>query len=162
MQTQNFTNRVFQVATFIPWLFYVTALVSTLCKVTNGSLFWPSYLSSLVLYVGGIQGIWAAIGHLIFPIRTAAKIGWQPCGFQTEVGATNLAIGITSICSFFYITWITPIALTLAVFYTGCIYAHIYDHIKNKNSAALNTGPMLYSTMITVISLFTALFFTSL
>lgn len=145
-----------KLSTFLPWIFYGGTLLTTAYLIMTGHPFWISYLRSIVFFNVGIQGIWAAIGHLFFPARAAHAIGWQPCGFQTEIGATNLAIGVTGILSMFFFSWVVPIALVAAILYAGCIYIHIYDRIVNKNNAPCNSGPMLYNTIIVVISIIAA------
>jgi hypothetical protein len=41
----------------------------------------------------GLMGLWAALGHIAFPLRAAQAIGWQTSPFQFEVGVANLGIG---------------------------------------------------------------------
>lgn len=159
MNDKIVTNKIFDIATWTPWILYGFALLLSLFLVSKGFLFWPTYLRCLVLFMYGVQGLWAAIGHLLYPATTAAKIGWKPCEFQTEIGFANLAYGIVGIASFFYHELVVAVALMGVIFYTGCAYTHIKDIRINKNSASLNSGPMLYSTIITVVSIFVAFVF---
>lgn len=142
--------------TYFPWVLYILALILTFYLMSQGVSFWRSYLRAVVLFNGGVQGLWAAIGHLTRPEQTAKKIGWPSSGFQTEIGAANLAIGITGILSFFITMWIMPVALIIAILYAGCVYAHLKDC---RNKAPCNMGPMLYNTILVSATLFLAVIF---
>ncbi len=136
-----------------PWLLYILAWVFALLEMQSAALLWPMLLFYVVIFNGGIQGLWGAIGHLAFPKKTAKKIGWTSNGFQTEIGFTNLAIGVTGILTFLFPFWAIPLGLFIAIYYSGCAYNHIRDRIVNKNAAPCNSGPMLYSTIVTVITI---------
>jgi hypothetical protein len=142
-------------ASLFPWILYVLAWIFTLIAVRDGAAFSESLLLYVVILNGGVQGLWAAIGHLIFPKETAAKIGWQSNGFQTEIGSTNLAIGTAGVLTYFYNMWATPVGLILAIFFSGCVYIHIKDRLVNHNNAPCNSGPMLYSSIIIVVTILT-------
>lgn len=144
-------------ASFFPWILYLLAWFCTLIAVNNGAVLSESLLLYVVIFNGGIQGLWAAIGHLVFPQETAKKIGWLSNGFQTEIGATNLAIGTAGTLTFFYNVWAIPVGLILAIFLSGCVYIHIKDRIANNNNAPCNSGPMLYSSIAIVITIIACL-----
>lgn len=159
MNKDNMTAQTLDLTTWIPWILYGCALILTAVLVLQGEVLWPTFLRSLVFFMYGIQGLWAAVGHLCFPVQTASKIGWQSCQFQTEIGFANLAYGIIGVASFFFFhCWAEAVALMGVIFYTGAVYTHIKDVCERKNSASLNSGPMLYSTIVTVLSVFISLF----
>ncbi len=136
-----------------PWIFFGFTLVSTAYFMNSGESFWLSYLRSLVFFNGGIQCLWAALGHLVFPLQTAQKIGWQSNGFQTEIGGVNIAFGITGVLSFLFLGWIVPVGLMLTIFYSSCIYAHIRERMNTGRKASL----MCLNTGIVVVSIASAL-----
>ncbi len=140
-------------ASFFPWLLYVLAWVLTLLAIQDGTMLWPALLFFVVLFNGGFQGLWAALGHLAFTKQTAKKIGWESNGFQIEIGFANLAIGITGVLTYFHTIWAAPIGLFIVIFYGGCAYNHIKERIVKKNKAPCNSGPMLYSTIATVLTI---------
>jgi hypothetical protein len=154
------TEQVIRAAlgTYFPVILYILALITTAYFMSQNKPFWNSYLQAAVFFMGGIQGIWAAIAHLFFPKPTAKQIGWVSNGFQTEMGATNLALGITGLLSGFNPIWLVPVALIIAIIFAGCAYAHIHDRLLNKNTAPCNSGPMLYTTIITSLTLLIAIF----
>lgn len=135
-------------ASFFPWVLTVCAFISTLYYAGH---FWEDFLKFTILFNGGVQGLWAAVGHLLFPQRVAKAIGWKSSGFQTEIGATNLAIGTTSILSFLHPEWLTPVALIIAIFYAGCVYVHIKERLFKENDSPLNSGPILYNIIFVMI-----------
>lgn len=159
MNQKDMTSSLFNIATWTPWILYFFAIIVTAFFVKNGASFSAAFLKSIVFFMYGVQGLWAAIGHLFFPETTAAKIGWKSCSFQTEIGFANLAYGVVGTVALFYGEMVTAVALMGAIFYTGCAYTHIKDIKVNKNSASLNSGPMLYSTIVTVLSIFIAFVF---
>lgn len=143
--------------TYFPWILLVCTFLATAGLVSDGALFWESLLKAAVFFMGGIQGLWAAIAHLGFPVTTARLIGWEPSPFQTEMGATNLALGVTGVLSWLNPTWLIPVGLIVAIVFAGCALTHIQDRITNKNTAPCNSGPMLYSTLFTSLMLFVAI-----
>lgn len=144
-------------ASIFPWILYLLAWVCTLMAVENAEPFWPTLLLYTVIFNGGIQGLWSALGHLCFPKETAKKIGWSSNAFQSEVGATDLALGIAGSLCFVYRSWSIPVGLILGIFYLGCVGVHIRDRYKNKNTAPCNSGPMLYNTLVVAITIFLSL-----
>lgn len=143
----------------IPWILYALAWVCTLVAVQHGAPLFFMLMYFVVIFNGGIQGLWAALGHLAFPKQTAAKIGWQSNGFQVEIGCANLAIGISGILTFFYPAWAAALSMFIVIYYGGCAYNHIKERLVDKNNAPCNSGPMLYSTIATVITLAICLLF---
>lgn len=136
-----------------PWIFYALSLAGTAYFMSIGDSFWEAYIRALVFFNGGIQCLWAAIGHLIFPVQTAQKIGWQPNGFQTEIGFVNVAFSVTGILSLFNLMFLGPLALMLAIFYSGCIYAHIRDRMRTGRKPSLGC----YNLILVVVSIVSAL-----
>lgn len=143
--------------TYFPWILYLGAVATTFYLISEGVSAWAAFLQALVLFMGGFQGLWAASAHLLFPESTAKQIGWLSNPFQTEMGFTNLALGITGVLSWFYSSWQVPVGLTVAIIFTGCAYVHIKDLKEKQNKAPCNSGPMLYSTIITFVSLYIAI-----
>ena len=148
------TNSKHKLTTYVPWILYGLAILLTIYLVGQGATFWRGYLRALVLFNVGIQGIWAAIGHLLYSEAAAKCIGWTSSPFQKEMGVCNLAIGITGILSFFMTNWLMPVALIAAILYVGCVWIHIRERVVRKNKASCNSGPMLYNTILVCASLF--------
>ncbi len=64
------------------------------------------------------------------------------------------ALGITGILSWYHPEWRIPVALTVAIIFTGCAYTHIRYRLMNKNKAPGNSGAMLYTTILVAATLF--------
>ena len=154
-QKKTFSSRL---ASAVPWIFFAGAWFLIGYLVKEGNSFWRSYLQAIVLFRAGLQGLWIAFGHLIFPLRTARRMGLTSPGFQTEIGAVHLAFGITGVLSFFYPEWVIPVALIVAIFYGGSVYAQIRNRIIEKKATPANSGPMFYYTLLMSLSLFIAIF----
>jgi hypothetical protein len=146
--------------TYFPWILYGLALLTTFfLMMEEDKSFWQSYLQAVVFFMGGVQGFWAGISHLLFPVAAAQQIGWTSNGFQTEMGATNMALGVTGVLSWFHPHWLVPVALTIIIIFAGCAYVHIRELTVKKNKAPCNSGPMLYCTILVCSSLLMALLY---
>ena len=76
----------------------------------------------------GFMGLWAALGHIVFPVRVAQTIGWQTSPFQFEVGVANLGIGFAGLYAAFR-SFEARLAtnLVLACFLIGAGVGHIRE-----------------------------------
>lgn len=145
----------FSIVSWIPWILYILALLSTFYLMSKGLPFWGSYLLSVVFFNGGVQGIWAAIGHLFFPARVAQRVGWvEHYNLQRVLGFANLGIGVTGLLSLLYPFWALPVGLIVAIFFGGCAFVHITEHKRNKTGC--HCGPMLYNLILVSITLLIA------
>lgn len=141
--------------TYFGLILFFSALVATFYFIVQGRAYWPSYFQSLVFFMGGIQGFWLGIAYLFFPAYSAKQIGWISNGFQTEMGATNLALGVTGVMSWWNPSWLMPIALIVAILSAGRAYARFKDILVNNNRTLAN----MYSTDLLVsVNLFFAIF----
>lgn len=117
---------------------------------------WRTGLQQLLRYVFifplGVMGLWAFLGHALFPERAAAAIGWAPSPFQFEVALANLGIAVGS----FYAAFSTrqaklAMGLMAACFLCGAGYGHIHDILTGDNYAPGNAGPILFTDFLTPI-----------
>ena len=103
----------------------------------------------------GLTGLWAAIGHLVFPVRVAQAIGWQTSPFQFEVAVANLGIGCAGLYAAFR-SFEARLAtnLVLACFLIGAGIGHIRDIVTAGNFAPGNAGPILFTDLLTPTAIF--------
>lgn len=120
----------------------------------------PRHLATVLLrYVNlfpvGLMGLWGAVGHLIFPARAAAAIGWAPSPFQTEVGMANLGLGVAGVIAAIWPDWgfRAGVAVVTAGFLGGAAANHMVLIVQTGNMAAGNAGPILYTDLITPLLL---------
>lgn len=110
-----------------------------------------AFIYSMVVMVG-LGGILAFVMHVFFGPKIATMIGWMPGSpFQYEVGAADLALGVTAIL----VPWVRgtywlAAALANAIFLIGCAAGHIRDLMMAGNTAVYNAGPVLYINDIVV------------
>lgn len=142
---------------YFPWILYTLALLTTFYLTLLEKPFLESYLQAVVFFMGGVQGFWAGAAHLFFENATAKQIGWISNGFQTEMGFTNIALGTAGLISWHHPGWLAPVGLILAIIFSGCAFLHIKDRIIHRKSISNDNDPILYSTILTSASLFTAL-----
>lgn len=147
---------------WVPVLSYVAVVLLTLVSVWRApSPRPPSFIAGRLLrYINlipvGLMGLWGAVGHLLFPAQSASHIGWATSPFQTEVGAANLGIGLAGLVGAFYANWgfRLAVAIVTAGFLGGAAATHIVDIIETGNMATGNAGPILYTDVLTPLSLF--------
>ncbi|MDI4655970.1 hypothetical protein K9U41_05955 [Xanthobacter autotrophicus] len=102
----------------------------------------------------GLMGLWAALGHMVFPARSAASIGWATSPFQTEVGAANLGIGLAGLMGAFYPNRGLRLAVAVtAGFLGGAAVTHLVEIARTGNFAAGNAGPIPYTDVLTPLLL---------
>jgi hypothetical protein len=108
----------------------------------------------LIVFPIGLQGLWAAFGHVFFPEMAAKAIGWQTSPFQFEVGVANLGIGVAAIYAALrgYEARLA-VALVAACFLVGAGIGHIREILQTGNLAPGNAGPILFTDILTPLAL---------
>lgn len=150
---------------FVPILLWGFALVCTSIAVwregrpvLRGFLV-ERLLRYLFLFPLGLQGLWAFTGHVFFPERSAASIGWALSPFQFEVGAANLGIGLAALyAAFGGFQARFAVAIAAACFLMGAGVVHITDIFATGNLAPGNAGPILVTDFLTPIAVLALLF----
>lgn len=107
-------------------------------------------LRYLFFFPVGLVGLWAFMGHVFFPERAAAAIGWQTSPFQYEVGVANLGIGLAGLYAAFRgFQARLAVALMVTGFLGGAWIGHIRQIVETGNMAPGNAGPIFYSDFLT-------------
>jgi hypothetical protein len=110
-------------------------------------------LRYLFVFPLGIQGLWAFAGHVFFPDRAAAAIGWEPSPFQFEVGYASLGLGLASLYAA-YTGFYARVAVAIAAscFLVGAGIGHVHDIVNYGNLTSGNAGPILVTDFLTPIA----------
>jgi hypothetical protein len=143
---------------YVPILVWVAALVFAAIAIARAprplsvAVIIDKLLRYLFFFPLGVQGLWAFVGHVVFPEEAAAAIGWAPSPFQSEVGLANLGLGIAS----FYAAFAgygarAAVAGGAACFLVGAGIVHIQDIMEEGNLAPGNAGPILITDFLTPI-----------
>jgi hypothetical protein len=114
------------------------------------------YLTWAFVFIIGIGGIWAFIGHTLFAERVAESIGWAAGNpFQQEVAFANLSIGILGLLSA-RIAGSFRIAtlLSYGIFMFGAAVVHMWQIVTAHNLSANNTGMILLVDLLMPVLLF--------
>lgn len=110
------------------------------------------FINFTVICFGGL-GIWGFIGHVFVADILATNIGW-PTGnpFQTEIGITNLAVGITAILAIFIREnyWIASTVVN-SIFLLGAATLHLQEMIEKNNYNIGNTFILISDIGVSVI-----------
>ncbi|MGK2923761.1 MAG: DUF6790 family protein [Methyloceanibacter sp.] len=140
----------------VPILLWVAALVCWGVAVLRGprpilqAFVIDRLLRYLFIFPLGLLGLWAFAGHVFFPERAAADIGWSPSPFQFEVGYANLGLGLASLYAAFT-TFYARVAVAIAAscFLIGAGIGHVHDIVTYGNLTSGNAGPILVTDFLT-------------
>lgn len=149
----------------VPILAWVLALAAAIADIARGprpvtaALAADRLLRWSFFFVLGLMGLWAFMGHVFFPERAAAAIGWQTSPFQYEVGVANLGIGVAGVVGAFWggLGFRTAATIVAACFLGGAGIGHIREIMATGNLAPGNAGPILYTDILTPLILFALL-----
>jgi len=152
----------------VPILLWVAALAAAGIAIWRGprpitrGFVVDRLLRYLFLFPLGLQGLWGFVGHVFFPLQSAAAIGWPDTPFQLEVGMTNLGLGLASLYAAFRgFEARLAAALAAASFLIGAGLIHIKDIVAEGNFAPGNAGPIMVTDFLTPIAVLVLLFFAS-
>jgi len=146
---------------WVPLLSWLAALVFAAVSIARAArprgvaLVADRLLRAITLFPLGLMSLWAALGHLAFPTEAAHAIGWEPSPFQAEVGFANLGLGLAGVIAAFYSNWgfRAAVAVVALGFLGGAAIGHVVQIAKTGNMAAGNAGPILYTDVLTPVSL---------
>jgi hypothetical protein len=155
-----------RVVSIVPVLSWVAALAGAAIAIARGprpvarTFVLDRLLRYTFIFPVGLIGLWAALGHIVFPVRVARAIGWQTSPFQFEVAVANLGIGCAGLYAAFS-SFEARLAtnLVLACFLIGAGIGHIRDIISAGNFAPGNAGPILCTDLLTPTAIFLLLWF---
>lgn len=155
---RSWQNRVVSI---VPVLSWVAALTNAAIAIASGprpvarAFLLDRLLRYAFIFPVGLIGLWAALGHIVFPARVAQAIGWQTSPFQFEVGVANLGIGFAGLYAAFR-SFEARFAtnLVLACFLIGAGIGHIRDIITAGNFAPGNASPILFADLLTPTAIF--------
>jgi hypothetical protein len=150
-----------RVVSIVPVLSWVAALAGAAIAIASGprpvsrAFVLERLLRYAFIFPVGLMGLWAGLGHIVFPVRVAQAIGWQTSPFQFEVGVANLGIGLAGLYAAFR-SFEARLAtnLVLACFLIGAGVGHIKDIITAGNFAPGNAGPILFTDLLTPTAIF--------
>ena len=143
----------------VPILLWVAAITFTAVAVWLGprpirqGFVVERLLRYLFVFPLGLLGLWVFVGHVFFPLRAAADIGWQPSPFQFEVGYANLGLGLASLYAA-YTTFYARVAVAIAAscFLIGAGIGHVHDIVEFGNLTPGSAGPILVTDFLTPLA----------
>lgn len=146
---------------WVPMISWAAALACAALAIARApaprgvSLVTDRLLRYINLFPLGLMGLWGALGHIVFPEQAARSIGWATSPFQTEVGLANLGIGLAGLIAAFYADWgfRAATAVVAAGFLGGAAVGHVVQIAETGDLAAGNAGPILYTDVLTPLSL---------
>jgi hypothetical protein len=144
---------------FVPILLWLAALLCAGIAVWREdppvlrSFVVDRLLRYLLLFPLGVQGVWAFIGHVFFPERAAAAIGWATSPFQYEVGVANLGLGLAAIYAAFKdFEARLAVGIAAACFLIGAGIGHVRNILAANDLAPGNAGPIMVTDFLTPIA----------
>ena len=138
----------------LPGLF-ILAWILILCGSTppgaaTGDTFTVIALRWL-LYFSGWAFLMSSIMHSIFAKKMAASIGWVTNGFQYEIAAVSLGLGIACFYALYHgkEAWVAiSIPIITFLFFAGI--NHVVEIIRKKNYAPNNTLILIWDFGISI------------
>jgi hypothetical protein len=107
----------------------------------------------ILRWMVGVLFLWGGLSHLIIPQEAASAIGWKVSPFQKEVGAYDVAVGLTALLASFnkFKSLIPGLVLIYAVFAFYAGVNHLYELIYEGNTNKNNTGFVLFTDLLVPI-----------
>ncbi|MAD48673.1 MAG: hypothetical protein CMQ53_04885 [Gammaproteobacteria bacterium] len=107
----------------------------------------------ILRWMVGVLFLWGGLSHLIIPEEAASAIGWKVSPFQKEVGAYDVAVGLTALLASFnkFKSLIPGLVLIYAVFAFYAGVNHLYELVYKGNTNKNNTGFVLFTDLLVPI-----------
>ena len=114
----------------------------------------------ILRWLVGVLFLWGGLSHLLFPEVAAKSIGWKVSPFQKEVGAYDVAVGVTGILASFqkFKNLIPGVIFIYSIFAFYAGVNHLYEMIVLNNKNKNNTGFVLLTDLLVPIILVIAHF----
>lgn len=104
-----------------------------------------------LLYFCGFAFLSASVMHSIYARKTAQSIGWVTNGFQYEIAAVSLGLGISCFCALY---WGRPARVSISIpiitflFFAGI--NHLKEIVINRNFAPNNTLILIWDFGVSI------------
>jgi hypothetical protein len=109
-----------------------------------------SYLRWLLYYTGFVF-IFSSVMHSVFARKTAASIGWRSNGFQIELAAVSLGIGLGCLYAVVdQMEAMVTICIPVVVFLTLAGVNHVVEIVRKGNYAPNNTLILVWDFGISI------------
>jgi len=104
-----------------------------------------------ILYFTGFVFCFSSVMHSVFAKKTAASIGWQTNGFQKELAAVSLGLGLGC----FYAVWnqieaMVTISIPVVAFLALAGLNHVVEMVRKGNYAPNNTLILIWDFGISI------------
>lgn len=134
---------------FFPLWMLLLALVVAALRARGARDRAEVFAAELLFWPVGLAGLWGFVFHVFFPGVASHAIGWQPSGFETEVGMANLALGVTGVTSRRASRgYRLATAVATACFLWGAAANHVHEILVARNFAPGNAGPILWTDIL--------------
>ncbi len=119
---------------------WVLALLGVQAPGGNGSGFSEINTLRWILYFAGWVFLFSSVMHSVFAKKMAKSIGWKTNGFQYEIAAVSLGLGLGCFYSIYKgeEAWVA-ISLPIISFLFLAGVNHLLEIIRKKNYAPNNT-----------------------
>jgi hypothetical protein len=93
-----------------------------------------------ILYFAGFVFLFSAVMHSVFRKKMAASIGWQTNGFELEIAAVSLGLGIACLYSVYNgMEAMVTVSIPIISFLFLAGVNHVVEVVRNKNYAPNNS-----------------------
>lgn len=132
----------------LPGLFILAWVFALSGSTAPGAMAGDSHLVAdlrWILYFAGYVFLVSSVMHSVFAKQTAASIGWKTNGFQYEIAAVSLGLGLGSLYAAYHgqEAWIA-ISLPIITFLGLAGLNHLREVIRDKNYAPNNSFILIW------------------
>jgi hypothetical protein len=104
-----------------------------------------------ILYFAGFVFIFSSVMHSVFAKSMAESIGWKTNGFQHELAAVSLGLGLACFYSVYNgIAAMTTVSIPVIAFLFLAGVNHVVEIVRKKNYAPNNTLILIWDFGISI------------
>lgn len=132
----------------IAWGWALSGATAPGTKTIDGSA-----LSNLhwILYFAGFVFVFSSVMHSVFAKSMAASIGWKTNGFQRELAAVSLGLGVACFYSVYNgISAMTTVSIPIIAFLFLAGVNHVIEIVRKRNYAPNNTLILIWDFGISI------------
>lgn len=104
-----------------------------------------------ILYFAGFVFVFSSVMHSVFAKRMAASIGWQTNGFERELAAVSLGLGLACFYAVYnHMSAMVTVSIPIITFLFLAGVNHVVDMVRRQNYAPNNTLILIWDFGVSI------------